>query len=288
VEIKMTSKKWIYKFKPSFQLHCVGFTLIEVMITMAILSVISVLVAQSIRQGVKNKVAIQTQVNSLSQLRDTIKVIEKDVQLAFHYRDIDQEIQDLIKKKNTAQQPNPNQGAPGSNIPQQPNQQIPDQPREVPRLNPVTHFDGEEAQMNFVTMNSGRLFASETVADFIEVGYSVKDCKSLDPKFKNSKCLWRRVSAFVDQDVTKGGKESVLVENVEEFKLRYFGKGKQEFNTQWRTGVNGDAATKGKFPELVEVSLTLLQPEGINENLSKRKKYSMQVVIPIHFPNNKE
>lgn len=265
-----------------------GFTLIEVMITMAILSVISVLVAQSIRQGVKNKTAIQTQVHSLSQLRDSLRVIEKDIQLAFHYRDIEQEITTMI----TSQNQTPSSAPQNPGQPPNPNQQnstrIQPRQRQVPRISPVTHFEGSENQMNFVTMNTGRVFANEAVADFIEVGYSVKSCKSLDPKYKDSQCLWRRTSTSVDTDVTKGGTEAVLVENVEEFKLRYFGKGKQDFNTQWNSGPNGEASTKDKYPELVEVNLTLVQPEGVSENLSKKKKYSMQIVVPVHFPNNKE
>lgn len=268
--------------------HKKGFTLIEVMITMAILSVISLLVAQSIRQGVKNKTAIQTQVQSLSQLRDSLKVIERDIQLAFHYRDIEQELISMITSQNQTQTPQQN-ARQAPNAPAQPAaSRIQPRQRQVPRINPVTHFEGTENQMNFVTMNTGRVFANEAVADFIEVGYAVKNCKSLDPKYKDSQCLWRRTSASVDTDVTKGGTEAVLVENVEEFKLRYFGKGKQDFNTQWSSGPNGEASTKDKYPELVEVNLTLVQPESINENLTKKKKYSMQIVVPVHFPNNKE
>lgn len=249
-----------------------GFTLIEVMITLAILATLSVLVAQTIRAGVRNKAVIQEKVNSLSRLRDAFRILEKDIHMAYHYRDIELEIAEIIKKPTTPVTP----GTPPAPV----------VPREAERKDPATHFIGLEKEMNFVTMNTGRLFAKDKTTDMIEVGYAVKDCKSIsNPSTSNTKCLWRRTATLVDDDVKLGGKEVVLLENVEEFKLRYFGKGKQEFNTQWRTDAGGDAATKNKFPALVEISITTL---SIVNDGEKAKKYSMQIVVPIHFANNPE
>jgi hypothetical protein len=122
------------------------------------------------------------------------------------------------------------------------------------------------------------------MADFVEVGYHLKTCKSLhEEKSGGSQCLWRRSSPYVDLDVTKGGDEVVLLENLTEFKLRYIGKGKQDWVTDWKTDESGDGATKGKFPTAVEVSVTIEKDEG-----KGKKKYSMQLVIPVHFPNNPE
>lgn len=257
-----------------------GFTMIELMITITILGTLTVLTAQAISQAIRAKVKLQDQIDDVSRLRDATRLIERDINLAYHYRDIEKELEQILKKKN-----NPNQQTPpGPPTPLPPeNTQDPASRREVPRRDPETHFVGNGESMDFVTLNNARTVRNSRQADFIEVGYSLKDCKNLRDDKASSKCLWRRSSPYVDLDVTKGGNEVVLLENVSEFKIRYMGKGKQDWVSDWRTDAQGDGATKGKFPQAVEVSLTVEKKEK-----GKSKKYSMQVIVPIHFPNNPE
>ncbi|MEK2690618.1 type II secretion system protein GspJ [Bdellovibrio sp. GT3] len=262
-----------------------GFTLIEVLITIAILGTMTVLVAQSIQQSVKMKNKVTTQVDDVSHLRDAVRLIQKDVNLAYHYRDVEKELTDLLAKKSQpTQAPATQPGFPGFVQPgmAQPSAfEQQQQNREVPRKNPETQFVGTEETLNFVTMNNARTIRNSPQADFIEVGYELKECKSLNEAGGSSKCIWRRSSPVADLDVTKGGQETVLLENVSEFKFRYMGKGKQDWVSSWRTDQGGDGATKGKFPQAVELSITVTKKES-----GKDRKYSMQVIIPIHFTNN--
>lgn len=254
-----------------------GFTLIELMITMAILATLTTMTAQSISQAIRAKIKLQDQIDDVSRMRDAVRLMERDINLAYHYRDIEKEMEQILKKKN-----NP-QGTPGQITPLPPEAQDPNLGREVPRRDPETHFVGNGESFNVVTMNNARTVRNLPQADFIEVGYSLRDCKSLRDDKASSKCLWRRSTPYVDLDVTKGGDEVVLLENVSEFKLRYIGKGKQDWGSDWRTDAQGDGATKGKFPQAVEISLTVEKNEK-----GKSKKYSMQVIAPIHFVNNPE
>lgn len=252
-----------------------GFTMIELMITIAILATLTVLTAQSITQAIKAKAKLQDQIDDVSRMRDAVRLLERDIGLAFHYRDVEKEMEQILKKKNgTTPSPAP---IPGFNI------EDPATRRQVPRRDPETHFIGKEDSLDFVTMNNARTVRNSAQADFVEVGYVLKDCKSMREGEGSSKCLWRRSSPIVDLDVTKGGDEVVLLENVSEFKLRYIGKGKQDWVADWRTDAQGDGATKGKFPQAVEVSVTVQK-----KIKDKNKKYSMQVIVPIHFPNNSE
>lgn len=263
-----------------------GFTLIELMITIAILATLTIMTSQAISQAVKAKVKLQGQQDDVSRMRDAMRLIERDINLAYHYRDVEKEINDLIVKKNNPQTQNPSQNPqspPFQQQFQQPQAQPTPNTREVPRRDPATHFIGTSESMNFVTMNNARTVKNMAQADFIEVGYSVKECQSLREGGGSSKCIWRRSTPYVDLDVTKGGDEVVLMENVTEFKMRYIGKGKQDWVSDWRTDQQGDGATKGKFPQAVEVSLTMTKKEQ-----GRDKKYSMQLIIPIHFPNNPE
>jgi prepilin-type N-terminal cleavage/methylation domain-containing protein len=264
-----------------------GFTLIEVMITLAILSTLSVLTAQSISQAVKAKAKLQDQIDDVSRMRDGVRLIERDLNLAYHYRDIEKELNDLVKKKNNPT--NPAGGVagggfvPGSTVTNPTGATDPQEAqRQVPRRDPETHFVGAEDNVNFVTMNNARMVRNLRQADFIEVGYYLSDCRRLRGE-GSSKCLWRRSTPYVDLDVTKGGDAVVLMENVTEFKLRYIGKGKQDWVTSWRTDAQGDGNTKGKFPQAVELNVKIEKKDQ-----GRSKKYSMQVVVPIHFPNNPE
>ncbi len=266
-----------------------GFTLIEVMISVAIMATLGLLAAQTIKQAITQKKVIQEIVNETSRLRDGVKIFERDVQLAYHHRDWEKDILDLAKKnkKTTATQTPGVPGAPppipvfdsSGNVVSTSN----DPPVEAPRKDPATQFIGKENEIHFVTMNTGRILKDMPQADFVEVGYTVKDCTSFSTKVA-SKCLYRRVSPWVDDDVTKGGDEFVLIENVTEFALRYMGRGKQDWNKDWRSDNGGDGATKGNFPWLVEISISYQK----EPDKPGSKKHSMQLVIPIHFPNNKE
>lgn len=262
-----------------------GFTMIELMITITILGTLTLLTAQAIQQAVKSKTKLQDQIDDVSRMRDALRLLERDINLAYHYRDLEKELEDLMKKKSSGAPP-PGGVPVGSGLPGSLTNESPPNPaerREVPRRDPQTHFVGNNESLNFVTMNNARTVRNSKQADFVEVGYALRDCKSLREGGGSTKCLWRRSSPYVDLDVTKGGDEVALLENVSEFKLRYIGKGKQDWANDWRTDTQGDAATKGKFPQAVEVSLTV--DKKVN---GRSKKYSMQLVVPIHFPNNPE
>ena len=101
--------------------------------------------------------------------------------------------------------------------------QPPQAPPEAQRVDPSTHFVGSGDKMNFVTMNNARFQTNKKMADFVEVGYEMKNCNSSDGK-TNSTCLWRRQSGAVDLDVTKGGDALVLLENITELKYKLLQK----------------------------------------------------------------
>jgi prepilin-type N-terminal cleavage/methylation domain-containing protein len=267
-----------------------GFTLLEVLIVLTIMSVLTLLSTQNIQQAIKAKLKIQTMVDDFSQVRDSLKVIERDINLAFHYTDLELEMKELLKKKRqelckpaaAASQP----AQPGVTPVTLPcyNPQDPSDPLNAltpNRLDPETHFVGKDNELYFATENASRLTENVKQADFIKVAYLVQSCKKPGGDGASTNCLVRRSSNIVEGDITKGGENVVLLPDVTEFKLRYFGKGKQDWVSDWNSK-QGDGVTKNRFPDSVEVSLTVERgKEG-----EKKKKISMQLVIPIRFPNN--
>ncbi len=270
-----------------------GFTLLELLISLVILGTLTALSARSIQQALFSKAKIQAQLDEMSQVRDALKIIERDVNLAFHYRDLELEFRDAVKKAGSpaGQNQTANVGAAGQagtfttgfgqpGVNDNPPATADEIARKANRLDPVTHFIGTSDSMSFATTNTGRLTDADTQADFIKVGYSVRPCKRMSGKQETTQCLFRRSDMYVEGDITKGGEETALVEDISEFKLRYFGKGKQDWVDAWNSK-EGDGATINNFPGAVEISMTTESGGG-----PKKRKVSMQIVAAIRFTNN--
>ncbi len=263
-----------------------GFTLLEILIVLALLSFLTVNIAVAIKNGFKARSKIQDQVNDMSQVRDSLRVIERDFNMAFHYRDLEEEFRNELKKQSQTpqqlqQQQQFQQQFPGQQVPQAAAVDPKDEERKRNRKDPVTHFIGHTGDVNFATLNAGRMAGDLKQADFIKVGYSIKSCRNFTND-QASQCLVRREAPLVEGDITKGGVDVVLLRDVTEFKLRYFGKGKQDWNSDWDS-IQGDAITKNAYPMAIEISLTIERGEK-----DKKKKISMQTVAAIRFPNNEE
>ena len=274
-----------------------GFTLLEVMIVLVIMSTLTVLSSQAIQQAIKNKIKLQDQIDDMSQVRDALKVIERDINLAFHYTDLELELKEAIKKKRqelcknasatTTTQPGyPPPSSTTTTLPGAKPGCAPEDLNSPPkkpehRADPVTQFIGKENELYFATLNASRLSEGISQADFIKVGYLVQSCKKPGADSgPGISCLVRRSSNVVEGDITQGGEDVVLLEDVTEFKLRYFGKGKQDWVNEWDS-IKGDAIAKNRFPDAIEISLKIEKGKD-----TKKKKISMQIVVPIRFPNN--
>jgi prepilin-type N-terminal cleavage/methylation domain-containing protein len=262
-----------------------AFTLIEVVLAVAILASLSITIASSISQALKAKKKIQAEVTDVSSLRDTMKVLRADIHQAYNHVDFEKEISDQVNK------PNPQQNVTaGPSSRQQQGPLSPTKPRENKREDPRTEFWGTENKLNFITMNNGRMTASDLQADFVEVGYELKACRNLSKPEQNSQCLYRRIQKILDKDIEKGGLETVILENITEFNLRYLVEGKEDWIKEWKSSgglTNAQSTSTGRsiFPDAVEVTLAI-EREFDSGTGPKKKKYSLQYVIPLHFPNN--
>ncbi len=275
-----------------------GFTLIEMIIALVIMSVLTVLSSQSIQQAIRSKVKLQSQVDEMSKVRDSLRVIERDINLAYHYRDLPMEFDAEVYKQKTSTSATGSgttgtvPGAPPVPNTSTDNSAFLNDPKTKEKYqykkDPVTQFVGKEDSLAFATSNVGRVAEEQLLADFAKVGYAVKTCKKMDQSDSNTQCLVRRLDPWLEGDIEKGGDETVLLEDVSEFKLKYFGAGKQDWVTSWDTR-GQDGAAKDNFPQAVEISLAIeVNASTDKRNTDKKKKISMQLVAPIRFPNNKE
>jgi prepilin-type N-terminal cleavage/methylation domain-containing protein len=262
-----------------------GFTLIETIITLTLMAFLTLMAARTIQQAFRAKAKIQDQIDQVGQVKDALRMLERDVNLAYHYQDLQKDLAEELQKAQKQASPTPTFGAPPP-PPPGPGATNPFFKTEN-RIDPTTHFVGKEGEMHFVTMNSVRLVKDSSQADFGEVSYYMEACKNRpDKSFEEGKCLFRRFSAIVDKDVTKGGHSTQLLMDVTEFKLKYYSKIQKDWRNDWSSKEEGDAGTKGRYPEAIEVNLTV-ESKG-KDPKQKKKKISIPMIIPIHFPNNRE
>lgn len=255
-----------------------GFTLIEVLIAMTILAVLSVFTADSVQRSLRMKAKIQKDVINESKIRNAIRVIERDINLAFQYRNIDYELRQALRKNLAS-------GAATSNTtgPLTPGVPPTNTEEELKAPKVLTGFVGENSSLHFTTLSHVRLSPDSKESDQEEVGYFVAGCPS-SPLLGTSgvntgNCLFRRSSPYLDGELEDGGTSVPILSNVKKFNLRYIGQGKQDWVSQWRSDDLGDDATKGKYPQAVEVELEV-DFDG--------KALAINTVVPLRFPNNRK
>ena len=291
-----------------------GFTLLELLISIGILTLMTVTIAVTTQNALKTKNKVQQSVDDQSQARDALRLIEKDLNLAYHARDLEREFIEAAKKEydtlkseadkkksgtgeagglagGTASNPNlnPNQTpnldnplGPGSSLDKDSNPLNKYLAGNPSRKSPETDFFGKEEEMYFATRNAPRFLEGIPQADFIKVGYQLTSCQKPGLNLPSVRCLVRKTSPVVEGDIQQLEHGSVLLIGIKKFQLRYLGAGKLDWVKEWKSK-EGDGATNGNYPQAVEITLVLER-----EDNGKTREVDMQIVANIRFPNNKE
>ncbi|MCJ8276653.1 MAG: prepilin-type N-terminal cleavage/methylation domain-containing protein [Bdellovibrionales bacterium] len=251
-----------------------GFTMIEVMVAMFIMSTLAVMVSRTIRASVNNKQKIETKIRYQTQLYDALRVLKMDIERAFHYQDVffqieEAAIQQLESSKKNNQQ---GQNGPGGNGAQ---------PRQPPIK--LTQFLGEENSLHFTSLNHFRTQYNAQESNQMEVGFYIDGCDARDGS-GTTKCLWRRSSTVIDDRVDKDGKKVVVAEHVTNFKLAYRGDREEEdWVKLWRSDNKGRSEQRDKFPSQVKIDLEIKDDTNKKANAVKQT-----MVVNVIFPNNEQ
>jgi general secretion pathway protein J len=243
-----------------------GFTLLEVIIAVTILAIISTFTAMSIQRSSRFKTKIEEDLSEYAAARDTLVIMTRDINQAFHWIDIGEE----IKKKLTADAqaagkpppfPTPNpQNNNNSNIPTE----------------KLTSFVGSPDSLYMTTLSHQRTVAETPESEQAKIGYFIKSVKSVKDQ-KDTKALIRSVATVLDDDVTKGGKETVLLENVKSLKFKYLGGDNKEWIDTWKSTQLDDSRTANKFPTAVQIDLVTGKD---------KREFKLSTIAAIHMPNN--
>ena len=69
-----------------------AFTLLEVILALTILSTMALISTQALTRALRARTKIQAEVDDISALRDSLRMIRSDINLAFHHRDFEKEL----------------------------------------------------------------------------------------------------------------------------------------------------------------------------------------------------
>lgn len=254
-----------------------GFTLLEVMVALAIMAVLSLLTTQAIRSGISNKNLVSSEIDREARLTDALRIMRADIASAFHYQDIHCKLSQAIQATPT---PQGQGGPPGGFVPPASAWGAEATPKPCPPN--YTGFIGNPDSLYFTSLSNVRTIRDEQTSDQAKIGYYVKSCRIPGSRgTTSSKCLFRSSSPILDEDLDKPGPETLLLENVEEFKLRYLGPEHQDYVDTWRTGKDGNEVTRDKFPYAVEITLTIHDKSN-----PKDRPATQTILAPIRFENN--
>ncbi|MBT3182341.1 MAG: prepilin-type N-terminal cleavage/methylation domain-containing protein [Deltaproteobacteria bacterium] len=206
-----------------------GFTLLEVMISIAILGVIMTLIWASTGQSLRAKDRTEARDMSFHMGRVSLRKITDDVVVAF-----------LSKKQKTSSSSgiDASGGASTSGI--------------------KTFFIGEDQSgqdnLRFTSLSHMRYFSGAKESDQCKIAYEIVP----DKEDSNILNLVRREDPWLDNTTEVKGKPLVLVRDVREFNLEYYNGRKNEWVKNWDTE---KIDWKARLPDAVKITLVFPDPD---------------------------
>jgi len=289
--------------------HKKGFTLLELLIALTLMSVIGITATQMLRSTTTKTKKLTHGMNELNRLRAVLTVMRTDFLEAFNYRDLniflynqaqkeraagyDNRVTQWVAKYNKDQKKQPPlteatlSPAEKSKMEQELGPKPTATEPRVERI--VTNFVADKEKVYFTSASGFRLRKANKVSELMEVGYYIQTCRSRRNQEIESDCLWRSISYNLDGDVTKDQEGTVLLENVKSFELDYLGysqsQGEVEWIESWDSSKISDQRYGELFPQGVRVKISVDFTQS--KDGKKIKTRSITGFFPIAFPNNK-
>lgn len=173
-----------------------GFTLMEVVIAVAITAFIGVVLGVTFNTTIHNKEIIESQAEHYRMLRVAMNRMVREIGAAF--------ISDRYDSKRYRDQ-----------------------------FDRPTNFIGTRDRLLFTSLAHQRLYADAKESDQMVVEYQVK--RSPDPKAKDRMDLVRRERAQLEERMERGGTEDVLFEGAKKIEFQYWDSQKKQWEDEWDT-----------------------------------------------------
>jgi general secretion pathway protein J len=176
-----------------------GFTLMEVMVAVAITAFIGTIVSMAFSTGFRTKELIEGEAERYRMVRVALNRMAREIGSAF--------VSDRYDPKRY--------------------RDANDRP---------TNFVGEEDRLLFTTMSHQRLYTDSKESDQAVVEYFVEN--STEKNARSRQDLKRRVNPNVGERMDRGGTTDVLFENVKKVEFAYWDSERKEWEDEWDTRRN--------------------------------------------------
>ena len=241
-----------------------GFTLVETLIAILILSFISIFTAISLRDSLNQKQKLQKKIDHSAQVQLALNLISKDLSSFYNpsYPYVDALKNAEQKRRTRLKQLIQSQR--GKNPPFKINSSF--RPPIIPSIKHQHGLKGEENSIHFSIfkhINPQSNIHKQSPSQ--EVNYYLEECRDSD------KCLWRRNSGVVDKDLDEGGIAMVLLKNVKEFNIFYYPKKlddipKRDWSfTKKNISTISNNPSRNQAPNYVKVELTVKNKQTDSE-----------------------
>lgn len=192
-----------------------GFTLLEVLLALAIFSLIALTTSHQINVIRNTKDTALGQIEQFDAMRSAVAIMRQDLQQAFHKRRVDlgQEIQNELAR-----------GAPA----------------------PHTLFDGRKNQLIFTSLSHRNYYATRPDGQQAEISYFLEETGN------NRSALMKRESSLIDSELFEGGRVFRLLEGVTQLEFQFWDEKLSKWTGDWNSDAG---ITKDIFPLAIKMLL---------------------------------
>jgi general secretion pathway protein J len=201
-----------------------GFTLVEIMVAVVILAVISMLLWQSSSVTMNAKERYEIEDIRFHEIQSALARMSDDLSMAVHYQSKD------------------HLGSHGGG----------EFLREV-RF--VGKSDGGRGELHFVSLSNVRYIVGSGQIDQTEISYYLKEGEGDDGEAQMN--LMRRHQSPPDKSYNEGGREYVVVEDVNELQFKFYDMRKKDWRTNWDSS---SIDFNKKMPLAVEIAIVIKDP----------------------------
>jgi general secretion pathway protein J len=173
-----------------------GFTLMEVMVALAITALMGGIIAVSFHTSFKAKDEIEEEADHYRMIRTAMARMAREIGAAYV-----SDRYDLLRYRDQNDRP--------------------------------SNFIGERDKLTFTSLAHQRLYTDAKESDQMVVEYSLK--ASTDRKARSRLDVFRRENPIIQDHIDRGGAEDVLFEGAKRLEFAYWDSDKQEWDNEWDT-----------------------------------------------------
>ncbi len=227
-------------------------TLIEVIIALAIFSIISVFTVSSTDIGMRIKKKVSDQSDYYQALRTILRYFDRDISLAYH-------------------------AFPDTKTGQMERLQAAKTNLLLTVYTPSSYFKGTKEKLFFTSSSHQRIYKDTNETDTCKVSYYLEQ----DPDHPGIDNLVKRESPFIDDKIEESGAKYVIASGVQSLSFRYFSpKGVTDDGTWTDRWDSTEGEYINTFPLAVEVTIVLESLQNKDNKLKVVEK------IKLLSPNN--